>query len=195
MTQTKRFLPALVGAACGALTLAAFAAPVTYNVDSNHTFPAFRADHGGTSTFTGRLSNTTGTIVMDKAAGTGTVNITLDMTTVSMGVTALDDHIKRDAAMFNTAQYPTATYTGTLVNFQNGSPTAVDGSLTWRGVTKPVRLTITRFRCAAGRGGGETCGGDATGKFSRADFGANYGGANFNMDIELLIQIEARQAQ
>lgn len=191
MTKTTRFLPALVGAACGVLTVAALAAPVTYNVDSRHTFPAFRADHAGRSTFTGRLNGTTGTITLDKEARTGSVDITLDMTSVDFGIDALDDHVKRDAAMFDTTKYPTATYSGMLVNFEDGNPTAVDGSLTWRGVTKPVRLTIERFVCGPSRGG-ETCGADATGTFSRADFGANYGAQQgFDMNITLMIQIEA----
>jgi polyisoprenoid-binding protein YceI len=194
MTKPTRFRPAIVGAACGALTFAALAAPVTYNIESNHPFPAVRADLGGASTFTGRINGTTGTITLDKEAGTGSVDITMDMTTVDFGIDALDDHVKRDANMFDTTKYPTATYSGKLVDFKDGAPTAVDGSLTWRGVTKPVRLTIERFRCAAGRGGRETCGADATGTFSRADFGANYGAPNFDMNVKLLIQIEAAAA-
>jgi len=197
MTKTTRFLPAVVGAACGVLTVAALAAPVTYNIDPQHTFPAFRADHAGRSTFTGRINETSGTIVLDKEAGTGEVNITMNMETLDFGIPGLESHLKTEATAFDTAKYPTATYTGKLVDFNDGKPGAVDGTLNWRGVSKPVRLTIEKFVCApSGRGGGEVCGADAVGEFSRADFGANFGQQmGFDMNVKLIIQIEAQQAR
>jgi polyisoprenoid-binding protein YceI len=95
--------------------------------------------------------------------------------------------------MFDVAQYPTIKYVGKLTGFKNGEPSAVDGALTIRDVTKPVALTIDRFKCAKNpRTGKEVCGANAVGKFNREDFGLSYGkDRGFFMDIALEIQVEA----
>ena len=68
------------------------------------------------------------------------------------------------------------TYTGKLVNFKNGAPTEVDGSLTLHGVTKPVNLKINSFLCKPNpRSQQEVCGADATGTFNRDEYGITLG--------------------
>jgi len=175
---------------------AALAAPVKYNVDPDHTFPTFEADHmGGLSVFRGRFNSTSGTITVDKEAQTGQVDIKIDTKTLDFGHEKLNGHAKNDD-MFAVDKFPTATYTGKLVNFKNGAPTEVDGSLTLRGVTKPVKLKINKFLCKQHpMQKKEVCGADASGKFSRADFGIDYGKQmGFDMNVNLLIQIEALRA-
>ena len=47
-----------------AASSAALAAPVTYQVDTRHTYPSFEADHfGGVSVWRGKFTGTSGTIV------------------------------------------------------------------------------------------------------------------------------------
>ena len=47
---------------------AASAAPTTYNIDPDHTHPAFEVDHfGGLSVWRGNFKKTTGTVVLDTA--------------------------------------------------------------------------------------------------------------------------------
>ena len=48
--------------------------PDTYNIDPQHTFPSFEADHMGISTWRGKFDHTSGTVTMDRAAGTGTLS-------------------------------------------------------------------------------------------------------------------------
>jgi polyisoprenoid-binding protein YceI len=185
----------LAGIALGAGSIAALAAPVTYNVDSNHTYPTFEADHlGGLSYWRGKINSTSGTVTLDKEAQTGTVNVTMDMKTIDFGHQGLNDHAQgTDPGMFNTAQFPTATYAGRLVNFRNGAPTAVEGELTLHGVTKAVTLTINKFMCKEHpMQRREVCGADASATINRADFGVNFGQQmNFGMDVTLRISIEA----
>ena len=64
---------------------AAFAAPETYAIDPTHTFPSFSYSHFGMSTQISKFDKTTGTVTLDKAAKTGAVDITIDMTSVSTG--------------------------------------------------------------------------------------------------------------
>lgn len=184
--------PTLLGLACGALGSYAAAAPMTYEIDSNHTYPTFEADHlGGVSRWRGKVNQTEGTIVLDKESGTGRVDVTIDMTTLDFGHDDLNAHAQTPD-LFDTAQFPTATYTGELVDFENGAPTAVDGTLTLHGVSQPVRLSIDQFLCKehpmAGR---EVCGADASAQIDRSDFGVDFGAPLFDMGVLLRISIEA----
>jgi polyisoprenoid-binding protein YceI len=173
----------------------AVAAPAKYTIDSNHTYPSLETDHfGGLSTWRGKFNKTSGSIVLDSAAGSGTVDVTVDTTSIDMGHDKLNDHVKGDAAMLDVKQYPTATYTGKLAKFVDGAPTEVDGTLTLHGVTKPVTLKIDHFGCRPHpmQKGKEVCGANATGTINRADFGVDWGkNYGFKMDTKLAIQVEA----
>ncbi|HXY97580.1 MAG TPA: YceI family protein [Steroidobacteraceae bacterium] len=175
---------------------AALAAPVTYQVDPAHTYPSFEADHfGGMSVWRGKFDSSSGTIVLDREAGTGTVDITVDTTSIDFGHAKLNEHVK-SPEMLDAQKYPTAIYKGTLSNFKNGAPTEVHGELTLHGVTKPVNLTINSFVCkVTPLSKKERCGADASGTLNRADFGVNYGDKyGFNMAVKLAIQVEAAPA-
>src|SRR3954468_7454285 len=173
---------------------AALAAPVTYEVDAKHTHPVFEADHfGGVSVWRGVLSASGGTIVLDREAGSGTVDVTIDTSTVLTGVPDLDKHLK-SADFLDVEKFPTAKYQGKLARFKDGAPTEVQGELTLHGVTKPVTLTIKSFKCKAHpmKPGQELCGADAHGSFNREDFGIAWGkNFGFDMKVYLAIQVEA----
>jgi polyisoprenoid-binding protein YceI len=195
MTTTGILRPALLGLASCALSTAAMAASMTYEIDPNHTHPTFETDHmGGLSVWRGIVNASGGKVMLDKAMGTGSVEVTMDMSTIDVGVEALNNHIKT-ADMLDVEKFPTATYSGRLTNFKDGAPTAVEGQLTMHGVTKPVNLTINSFVCKEVRGR-ETCGADASATFDRSDFGVDFGAPmGFKMGMTLRIQVEAAVAQ
>jgi polyisoprenoid-binding protein YceI len=171
----------------------ATAAPVTYKIDPAHTYPSFEADHmGGLSVWRGKFDTSSGTVVLDKDKSTGTVDVTVDASSIDFGHAKLNEHAKTPD-MFDTAKFPTATYKGTLEGFKNGAPTEVKGELTLHGVTKPVTLKIDKFLCKPNpMTKKEVCGADATAMINRGDFGIGYGGNfGFNMETKLAIQIEA----
>jgi polyisoprenoid-binding protein YceI len=171
----------------------ALAEPVTYQVDPAHTYPSFAADHfGGLSVWRGKFDSSSGTIVLDKAAGTGTVNITVNTDSIDFGLAKLNEHVK-SADMFDVQKYPTAVYKGTLTNFKNGAPTEVQGELTLHGVTRPLNLTINSFMCkVVPMAKKERCGADASATLNRSDFGIDYGEKyGFAMWVKLAIQVEA----
>lgn len=193
--SSRPIVAAVVGLALA--SGAVIAAPATYNVDPGHTYPSFEADHmAGLSTFRGKFNSTSGTITLDKAAQTGVVEIKIDTASLDFGHEKLNGHAK-NADMFDVEKYPTATYTGKLVNFKDGAPTAVDGTLELRGVKKPVKLTINKFLCKQHpMAKKEVCGADASGSFNRDDFGIGYGKQmGFDMTVKLAIQIEALKAE
>jgi polyisoprenoid-binding protein YceI len=195
MISSHKLAPALLAVAC-ALGAPALAAPVTYNMDSAHTYPTFEADHmGGLSFWRGKINSSKGTITLDKAAGTGTVEVTMDMKTIDFGHQGLNDHAQTPD-LFDTAKFPTATFSGKLVKFVNGAPTAVEGNLTLHGVTKPVTLTIDKFLCKEHpMQKKEVCGADASATINREDFGVAFGKQmGFDMGVKLRISVEALAA-
>src|SRR6202158_5885973 len=124
-----------------------FAAPVTYILDPAHTYPSFEADHmGGLSVWRGKFTATSGKVVYDKAAKAGSLDVTVDMSSVDFGMPKLNEHAK-SAELFDVAKFPTATFSGKFTKFNGASPAEAQGTLTMHGVTKPVTVTINAFLC------------------------------------------------
>lgn len=123
----------------------AMAAPETYAIDNHHTFPRFSYNHLGFSQQVSRFNTTTGQIVFDKEAKTGSVDITIDMKSVDTGSKLFDEHIQAEDFL-HTAKFPTATFKSTKVNFSGDKPASIEGNLTMKGITKKVVLTVTSFQ-------------------------------------------------
>ena len=182
-------LAALIGAS-------AFAAPVTYTLDPAHTYPSFAADHfGGLSVWRGKFNTSSGKVVYDKDAKSGSIEVTVDMSSINFGMPKLDEHAK-SAEIFDVAKFPTATYSGKFTKFNGASPSEAEGTLTMHGVTKPVTLKIDSFLCKMNpMSKKEVCGADASATINRADFGVNFGDKfGFKMDVKLQIQVEGSPA-
>jgi len=143
MKTLTRIAAALVlSAAAAAPTLAA---PETYTLDGSHSFPRFSYNHFGYSQQLSRFDKTTGTVVLDKAAKTGSVDVVIDTTSVNTGFPLFNQHIQGEDFLA-TAQFPTATFKSSQVVFEGDKPVSVKGELTIKGVTKPVTLTVTSFQ-------------------------------------------------
>jgi polyisoprenoid-binding protein YceI len=178
--------------ASGILPATTVAAPVTYKVDGKHTYPSFEADHlGGMSVWRGKFKQTSGSITLDAAAKTGSIDITIAAASVDVGQDELNKHLK-SADFLDVAKFPTATYKGRFTKFADGNPTEVSGELTLHGVTKPVTLTIRSFKCMPHpMNKKEFCGADATTTIDREDFGIAFGkNFGFKMNVKLDIQVE-----
>lgn len=176
------------------LSGAASAAPVVYEIDPSHTYPSFEADHMGISFWRGKFNQNSGTLVLDKAAKTGEVDVTIDMRSVDFGHDKMNEHAM-SADFFDVEKHPVATYRGRLSDFVGEVPTRVVGDLTLHGVTRPLVLTIHSFKCIPHpmlkR---ELCGADASASFDRDEFGLDAGkDYGFRMDVALRIQMEAVQ--
>src|ERR1700712_1617744 len=154
-----------------AASLAAQAAPVTYNVDPTHTYPSFEADHMGISVWRGKFDRSSGSVTLDREAGTGTVTIVVDMASADFGLPALDKEAK-GKELFDVKKYPKATFKGNLEGFKDGVPTKSVGTLEMHGKTNPATLDIRKFKCIAHpmlkR---EDCGADVYATIDREQFG------------------------
>jgi polyisoprenoid-binding protein YceI len=184
--KSKHLIVALL--AC--VSASAFAVD-NYTIEPGHTYPSFEADHMGISVLRGKFTKTSGTIVLDRAAKTGALDITIDASSLDFGHEKLNNHAK-SPDMFDVAKFPHATYKSKSITFKGDTPVSVEGELTLHGVTKPVSLSINKFKCIMHpmlkR---EVCGADASAEFSRSDFGISFGVPKFAPEVKLAIQVEA----
>jgi polyisoprenoid-binding protein YceI len=184
----KTLLKALVISV--ALPLSAIAAD-SYTVDPAHTFPHFSINHLGFSTMQGRFDKTSGTVTLDRAAKTGSLDISIESASISTGFAKRDEHL-RSPDFFNAAEFPAITYKSSAMHFKGDALASVDGNLTILGVTKPVTLTIDAFNCGTNpMSKKDECGAGASAHIKRSDFGVKYGLPNVGDDVKLVFEIEA----
>ena len=182
---------AAVFAFAAAAAAPALAAPETFVVDSTHTFPRFSYSHFGYSTQLSRFNKTTGTVVLDKAARTGAVDIVIDTKSVDTGYATFDEHIQGEDFL-DTARYPTATFKSTKVVFEGDKPAKVEGNLTLKGITKPVTLTVTSFHTMPHPMlKKDAIGANAWTTVKRSEFNAGKYAPNVGDDVRIDIAIEA----
>lgn len=169
----------------------ALAAPEVYNVEGTHTFPRFSYSHFGLSTQLSKFDKTTGTVTLDKAAKTGAVDITIDMTSVNTGFDVFNGHIQGEDFL-DTAKYPTATFKSTKVTFEGDKPVAIDGNLTIKGVTKPVTLKVTHFvNMPHPMLKKDAIGANATTTIKRTEFNAGKYAPNVGDEVTITVSLEA----
>jgi polyisoprenoid-binding protein YceI len=178
-------------AALFALSAPVFAAPQTFVIDANHTFPSFSYSHFGYSVQTSRFNKTTGTVVYDKDAKTGSVDVTIDTTSVDTGSSLFNEHIQA-AEFLDTKTYPTATFKSTSVKFDGDKPVSIDGKLTLKGVTKDVTLTVSAFKVMPHpMAKKDALGANASVVVKRTDFNAGKYAPYVGDDVTINIAIEA----
>jgi len=181
----------LAAAFIATISSSAFAAPETFIIDSLHTMPRFSYSHFGYSTQLSRFNKTTGKIVMDKAAKTGSVDVTIDMKSVDTGSDLFNGHIQGEDFL-STEKYPTATFKSTKVNFNGDKPATVEGNLTIKGVTKPVTLTLSSFQAMPHpMMKKDAIGANASVVVKRSDFNAGKHAPYVGDDVTIDIAVEA----
>lgn len=170
---------------------AAQAAPATYDLENAHTFPKFEVSHNGFSNHTGIFTKTTGTMVLDLAAKSGTLDVTIDSSALTTGIAVMEAALK-SKEFFNVEQFPTMHYKGTRFQFEGDRLVSVEGEFTLLGVTRPLTLSVTNFVCGAHpRSKKEECGANAVGQLKRSDYGMKAFLPIIGDDIKLMIQTEA----
>ena len=96
---------------------AALAAPETFVIDGTHTLPRFSYSHFGYSTQLSRFDKTSGNIVLDRQAKTGSVEVTIDATSVDTGYPLFNEHIQ-GPDFLDTSKHPTVTFTSNKLKFK-----------------------------------------------------------------------------
>lgn len=167
------------------------AAPEKYVIDNSHTYPYFEITHLGWSTTRGLFSKTSGTVTVDFAAKTGSADILIDATSLDTSFAKRDRHV-RSEDFLDVEKYPTITFKSDKFDFEGDKVAKVHGQLTLHGVTRPVTLTMSQFKCGEHPMAKQHyCAGDAAATLKRSDFGMiGYQGA-VGDEVKLFISIEA----
>lgn len=161
-----------------------------YTIDPTHTYPSFEIDHMGYSTTRGRFNSVQGKMSLDRDAKTGSIEVSIDAASIDTGLAKLEDVLRVD--YFDVKRYPTLSFRGNKFRFDDSRLSAVEGELTLLGVTRPVTLTVTRFKCGLNllrlR---QACGADASATIQRSDYGMSKGLPLVGDEVKILISIEA----
>ena len=182
----------LIAAALFAFAGAAFAAPVTYKLDSGHTNVLASWNHFGYSNPSINFGQVDGTLVYDAdQVSASSVQVTLPLTGLSALADQFYDHLTSDK-WFDAAKYPAATFKSTRVEAAGEGKLKVTGDLTIKGITKPVVLDVTLNKA------GEhpmkkvpAIGFDATATVKRSDFGGGADAPMVSAEEALKITTEA----
>lgn len=184
-----------VGAGCVMigllLALPASAAPETFVIDTAHSFTNFEAGHLGITSIRGRFNKTTGKITLDRSGKEGGIEAEIDAASVDTGH-ARRDELLRTENYFNVEQHPKLTFRSTRLRFHGEALASAEGELTMLGVTRPVILEITSFKCITHPANKrEICGAVASGMIQRSEFGMTRVSRSISEEIRIWINIEA----
>jgi polyisoprenoid-binding protein YceI len=182
----------LIGALALTATLAGPAlAADRYTIDPEYTVPTFEISHLGFTTQQGRFNRATGNVVLDFAGHKGSVELIIDTTSIDMSSSAWSRHLA-DPGLFNVKEYPTMTFKSSNLTFKGDKVVAAEGELTLVGITKPVHLTVTGFRCLMPPGTKKTvCGADVSATVKRSEFGLTKYIPEVSDEIKIRVPIEA----
>lgn len=172
------------------LSTSVFAAD-TYIIDARHTFPSFEVSHLGFSIQRGRFNKTSGSFALDTAAKSGSIDISIDASSIDTGLAELEKHMQGED-FFDTAKYPTITFKSKSLQFDGDKLTGAEGDFTLLGVTRPVRLKVDHFKC--GRHPMTKvamCGANATTTIKRSEFGMTKYVPAVGDEVKIAIQVEA----
>jgi len=184
-------MKAVLVAAFAAVATTAHAAPVSYTLDPDHTIPRFEIMHNGFSNHIGLFNKAAGKATLDTAAGTGSVEVTIQTGSFISGHAFMEKVVK-GPDFFHVDKFPTMTFRSSRIDFRDGKPWFVEGDLTMLGVTRPVKLVFTHFACGQHpRTKKDQCGGNLVGTLKRSDFGMKAFIPAVGDDVRLLIQVES----
>jgi len=180
----------LAAVALGALISAApVLAQEVYSLDLKHTVPTFEVTHLGFSQQRGSFAINSGKVTLDRAAKKGTIDVQIASTSLVTS-TALLNMVKGEEFL-NVEKFPTMTYKSSDVLFDGDNPVGANGEFTMIGVTRPVALKFTTFKCGPHPFNKRPmCGGEASATFKRSEFGMKAALGAASDDVKITIAFE-----
>ena len=162
-----------------------------YRVDPEHTFVSFSYAHQNYSIQTSRFDKVTGAIVLDESSNAGMIDMAIDMKSVSTGSVVFNQRIQEDD-FFATEKFPVATFKSQKIDFTKDGIGSVQGTLTIKGISKPVVIDFKNFFCSRSlltlR---YTCGANAVTQVNRSDFDMGMYAPFVGDQVTVSIAIEA----
>ncbi|KGM50892.1 polyisoprenoid-binding protein [Lysobacter concretionis Ko07 = DSM 16239] len=184
----KRLILATALAAAGT---AAFAAPVTYQMDPAHTDVIAQWSHFGFSNPSMHFGQADGVLVYDADnVAASSVQVTLPLSSMNSFTAKFDEHL-RSADFFDAAKFPSASFKSTQVEAAGEGRLKVTGELTIKGITKPVVLDVTLNKVGENMMKQPTIGFDAVTTIKRTDFDVGMYAPAVSDEVRIRITTEA----
>jgi polyisoprenoid-binding protein YceI len=117
-----------------------------YQIDPEHTYAVFEYNHWGLSLQRGRFDKSSGWIELNEDQHTGSLDISIDSASINTGSETFNK-IMRSPNFFDTEQYPDIHFKSAQLVFAENGLSEINGELSIRGITLPVKLDITHFNC------------------------------------------------
>jgi polyisoprenoid-binding protein YceI len=166
-----------------------------FRVDPERTTARFAVAQLGVEKEHGRLGRTTGTIEVDAQRRIERVDLEIDTRGVSTGWD-LRDAFLRSGVMLDTDRFPRMQFRSTRVVYEGTRLAAVEGDVTLRGVTRPVRFDVKRIECTPrAESGDETCGAEVVGRISRGAFGMDFLYPLIGDEVDLEFHVTASRSR
>jgi len=168
----------------------------TWKIDNNHSEVSFKIRHL-MSKVRGTFDTFSGVIVVTDDIATAQATADIDVSSVNTRNTDRDTHI-RSGDILGTEAFPNLTFATSGVR-ADGGDYVVDGTLTVKGVSRPVSLTVEFNGVGPDPWGGTRAGFTASTTISRKDFGIDFNipvgeGALLGDAVDIQLEIQAVRA-
>jgi polyisoprenoid-binding protein YceI len=168
---------------------------MSWLIDPTHSLIQFSANHMMISKVRGTFDNFSGTVNLDEENPSNTiVQVEIDAASINTRTAQRDDHL-RSPDFLNAAEYPHLVFRGTGVTLKDQKHALLEGELTIREISHPVRLDVEFNGFSKSPYGTTSAGFSATGKINRKDWnlvwnqtletGGMLVGDEIKIDIEL----------
>ena len=184
---------ALLALAAGAAVAHATAGPELFRIDPELTRAEFAVNHFWVARLRGSFGRAEGTVLLDADGHAGSIEFTVDASSVDTGWSVRDDFI-RGEKMFDTGRYPTVRFRSTQLTFDGIGLSGAAGELTLHNVTRPIALKVERMNCGPEPGSGrESCGVTVVSSIKRSEFGMKFALPFVGDDIDLSFRLTAHR--
>jgi len=172
-----------------------------WNVDGAHSNVKFAVPHLVISEVEGGFKSFNGTITAAKPDfSDAAIDFTIDVNSIDTDNEMRDKHLKSDD-FFNAEQFPQMKFKSKSFKKKSGNNYVLDGLLTIRDVTKPVKFNVVYGGTAKDGYGNTKAGFKATTTIDRFAYNLKWnslteaGGATVGKDVALKLNLEFAQAK
>ncbi|HEY9490089.1 MAG TPA: YceI family protein [Chryseosolibacter sp.] len=167
-----------------------------WNLDPTHSQIGFKVKHMMITNVSGSFGKFDAKVeTLGNDFSTATIDFTADLNSLSTGNTDRDNHLK-SGDFFDISQHPQLRFVSTKVEKKDEENLVLQGDLTIRGVTKPVKLDVEFGGIGKDPWGNEKAGFTIAGKINRTDFSLNWntaleaGGVLVGEEVKLYAELE-----
>jgi polyisoprenoid-binding protein YceI len=174
----------------------ATATPVrTFTIDKTHSEVAFQVRHLVTRV-RGRFTDFSGTVQFDEARPEqSSIDFSINPASIDTGTADRDTHL-RSNDFFAAEEHPVITFKTSKVAKRSAEQFDIEGTLTIRGIAKPLTLPVTYLGTATDPWGNARVGFEGEVTINRKDFGLNWnaaleaGGFLVGDDVKITVSLQ-----